>query len=112
MNCVQLIGRMVYEPELKRTDAGTAYLSFRIAVPRNDKAKTTDFINCQAWEKTAEFISKYFHKGEPILISGKLQVKSYEKQDGTKVQETFVFVREVEFVMSKTSGGESEEFSI
>ena len=91
MNSVNLVGRMVYEPELKTTQSGTNYLPLRLAVSRNDKDKTTDFFSAKAWGKTAEFISKYFHKGDPIAVTGKLQVDSYEKQDGTKVSEVYSF---------------------
>ena len=103
MNNVTLVGRMVHEPEIKTTDSGTALLPLRIAVNRGDKDKTTDFINCQAWEKTADFIAKYFHKGDPIAVSGKLQTRSWEKSDGTKVNETYVNIREVAFVPGKAN---------
>jgi len=113
MNSVELIGRLVYEPEVKKIESGSSVLSLRIAVPRNDKAKTTDFINCQAWDKTADFIGKYFHKGDPIDITGRLQNKSYEKQDGTKVAETFVYIKEAAFVPGKTNNqSEPEDYSI
>lgn len=103
MNNVSLVGRMVYEPELKQTSSGTNYLPLRLAVGRNDKDKTTDFFSAKSWGKTAEFISKYFHKGDPIAVTGKLQVDSYEKQDGTKVQEVYVYITEVCFVEQKTN---------
>lgn len=103
MNNVSLVGRMVYEPELKQTSSGINYLPIRLAVGRNDKDKTTDFFSAKAWGKTAEFISKYFHKGDPIAVTGKLQVDSYEKQDGTKVQEVYVYITEVCFVEQKTN---------
>lgn len=106
MNSVNLVGRMVYEPELKTTQSGTNYLPLRLAVSRNDKDKTTDFFSAKAWGKTAEFISKYFHKGDPIAVTGKLQVDSYEKQDGTKVSEVYVFVTEVCFVEQKVNKAE------
>lgn len=114
MNNVTLVGRMVYAPEIKTTDSGTALLSLRLAVNRGDKDKTVDFINCQAWQTTAEFIAKYFHKGDPIAVCGKLQTRSWEKNDGTKMTETYVNIREVAFVPGKannsaeTSGGDYE----
>lgn len=104
MNQVTLLGRLVYEPELKATASGTAYMSNRLAVSRNDKEKTTDFINVQAWTKTAEFIRQYFHKGDPIGISGKIQTRNYEKSDGSKISETYVLINEVYFVPAKKSG--------
>lgn len=108
MNNVSIIGRLVYEPELKTTQSGTGYLPLRIAVDRHDKNKSTDFFSAKAWNKTAEFISKYFHKGDPIEITGKLQTDSYEKQDGTKVTEVFIYVSEVGFTMTKKEGKTEE----
>ena len=103
MNQVILSGRLVYEPECKTTNNGKVYLSTRLAVGRNDKAKTTDFFTCRAWESTAKFIQSYFHKGDPIDIIGKLMTESYEKQDGTKVNETYVLVSSVEFTLQKNT---------
>lgn len=106
MNQVNVTGRLVYEPELKTTQSGTSVLSTRIAVSRNDKDKTTDFFNIKAWKGTAEFISKYFHKGDPIEVSGRLQTESYEKQDGTKVNEVVIVAYDVGFVLLRKSEAE------
>ena len=100
MNSINISGRLVYEPEVKTTQSGVTYLSTRIAVNRNDKNKTTDFFSVKAWNKTAEFIGKYFHKGDGIEICGKLFNDSYEKSDGTKVTEVYINVTEVNFVLS------------
>lgn len=102
MNQVLLVGRMVFDPELKTTKSGTNYLPLKIAIDRRDKDKNTDFLSCRAWSKTADFIAKYFHKGDPIEIVGRLQSESYEKQDGTKVNEMVVIVNEVNFVPRQT----------
>lgn len=101
MNIVSISGRLVYEPELKTVGNDKKKLPMRIAVARNDKNRTADFINAQAWGGTAEFIAKYFHKGDPIELTGKLQTDSYEKQDGTKVTETYIHVTECNFVLNK-----------
>ena len=101
MNIVILSGRLVYEPECKTTSDGKVYLSTRLAVSRNDKAKTTDFFSIRAWESNARFIQSYFHKGDPIEIIGKLQTSSYEKQDGTKAVDTYVLIERVEFTLQK-----------
>ena len=103
MNIVILSGRLVYEPECKTTNDGKVYLSTRLAVSRNDKAKTTDFLTVRAWESNARFIQSYFHKGDPIEIVGKMQTSSYEKQDGTKVVDTYVVIDRVEFTLQKRS---------
>ena len=108
MNKVILVGRLVFEPEAKQSQNGVTTLNTRMAVSRNDKDKTTDFINIHAFGTTAEFISKYFRKGDPISVSGKLQTSTWEKQDGTKVNETYVLVNEVAFVPSKKDEGQSQ----
>lgn len=96
MNQVILSGRLAKEPELKTTQNGTSYLTTRIAASRNDKNKTTDFFSVKAWGKTAEFVAKYFSKGKPIEILGKLCADTYEK-DGTKVTDVYVLANEVCF---------------
>lgn len=108
MNQVILVGRLVYEPELKQSQNGTTYLNTRIAVSRNDKDKTTDFISIHIYSKTAEFVSKYFRKGDPIAVSGKLQTSNWEKQDGSKKEETYVQVSEVSFVPAKAQAPTSQ----
>ncbi len=102
MNVIAISGRLVYEPEVKKTANEVVYLPLRIAVDRHDKNKTTDFFSCKAWNKTADFIGKYFHKGDAIEIMGKLQTDSYEKSDGTKVTEVYINVSEVSFPLSST----------
>lgn len=109
MNNVNIIGRLVYEPELKYTQSGVTYLPMRIAVDRHDKNKTTDFFSAKAWNKTAEFVSKYFHKGDPIEITGKLLTESYTKQDGTKVTDVYINASEVGFTMTQKSGKSEAE---
>ena len=81
MNVVILMGRMTRDPELKYTSGGKAYTSFTLAVQKmKDDA---EFIDCIAWEKTAETIAEYFRKGRKILVQGRLNVSSYE-QNGEK----------------------------
>ena len=109
MNICAFIGRMVYDPELKQTKNGNSYLPVRIAIDRRDKDKNTDFISCRAWGKTAEFIFKYFHKGDPIEIIGRLQSESYEKQDGTKVSEMVVIISEANFVPKPSQKADSKK---
>ena len=108
MNNVSISGRLVYEPKLLENE-NYKILPMRLAVSRNDKKRTTDFITAKAWGSAAEFIAKYFHKGEPIELTGRLQVDNYERADGTKVYETYVFVLECGFVLSKKDGTPAEE---
>lgn len=105
MNIVILTGRLVNDPDIRYTQTGKAVGSFKIAndIGYGDKKKT-NFPNCVAWDKTAEFLGNYFHKGSPILIQGELQTRSYDKQDGTKAYVTEVNVRNIEFM-----GGKKEE---
>lgn len=103
MNKVQLVGRLTKDVELKRTQNQTTYCNFTIAVDRRFKDangnRQADFINCVAWQKTAEFIQKYFKRGNRIGIVGAIQTRSYEK-DGQKVYITEVLAEEAEFVES------------
>ena len=105
MNSVNLMGRLTVDPELRRTANGTACCSFSIAVDRNTKEKTADFIRVVAWRGTAEFISRYFEKGKMIALTGRLQSRSYEK-DGKKNTVTEVVAEEVFFAGSKHGNSE------
>lgn len=105
MNNVSLIGRLVADPELRSTASNVSVCSFRIAVQRPRVKDKTDFINCVAWRNTADFISKYFVKGNKIALVGSLISSSYEGQDGKKHYSTDVLVDNVEFCESKKSDG-------
>ena len=101
MNTVVLSGRMTKDPELKYTSGGKAYTTFTLAVQKTkDEA---EFIDCVAWEKTAENIVEYFRKGNRILIQGRLNVSSYE-QNGEKRKFIRVLANTFEFIDSKNSG--------
>lgn len=101
MNNVSLIGRLTKDPDLKTTQSGLSVCRFTVAVDRPySKEKQTDFINCIAWRQTADFICKYFTKGQRIALIGSIQTGSYEK-DGSKVYTTEVNVSNVEFCESK-----------
>ena len=101
MNIAILMGRMTRDPELRYTSSGKAYTTFTLAVQKTkDEA---EFIDCVAWEKTAENIAEYFRKGNRILIQGRLSVNSYE-QNGEKRKFTRVLANTFEFIDSKNSG--------
>ena len=100
MNKVILKGRLTATPELKRTTSDIYVTDFSIAVNRRFNKEQTDFINCQAWRQTAEFISKYFTKGQEILVVGELHIEKYEK-DGETRYSTRVVADEVDFCGSK-----------
>ena len=108
MNNVNLIGRLTRDIELKYTQGGTAMARFTLAVDRQFKNKETgerevDFINCQAWEKTAEIMSNHLGKGRQVGVTGEIRTGSYEK-DGQKVYTTDVNVNNFTFVGNKSDG--------
>ena len=102
MNVVILMGRMTRDPELKYTSGGKAFANFSLAVQKTKDE--VEFIDCTAWEKTAETIAEYFRKGNRILIQGRLSVSNYE-QNGEKRKSTKVVVNSFEFVESSGTFG-------
>ena len=102
MNKVILKGRLTATPELKTTTTDIYVTDFSVAVNRRFNKEQTDFINCQAWRQTAEFITKYFTKGQEILIIGELHIEKWLKDDETRYS-TRVIVDEVDFCGGKES---------
>ena len=89
LNHIVIMGRLTRDPELRRTGTGTAVASFTVAVDRDfggrdGGEKENDFIDCVAWRQTGEFVSKYFTKGRMIVVSGRLQIRSWTDKDGNK----------------------------
>jgi single-strand DNA-binding protein len=106
MNKVILMGRLTKDPELRNTQQGTMVCSFSMAVNRRfvkEGQQNADFINCTAWRNTAEFVSKYFSKGNMIAVVGSLQTRTWEGQDGKKQYAMDVVVDEAYFTGSKES---------
>lgn len=105
INKVILMGRLTKDPELRYTNNKTPVCSFTIAVNNGyGEKQQTDFINCVAWNKTAEFVTKYFIKGRMIIIAdGRISTRSWETQDGKRAYATEVVANEVNFGESKTS---------
>lgn len=97
-NKVILMGRLTADPELRRTGSGTAVTSFNIAVDRQSKEKQTDFPDIVAWQGTAEFVARNFHKGKEILVEGELQTRTYKDKEGNNRKVTEVVARDVRFV--------------
>jgi single-strand DNA-binding protein len=112
MNKAILIGRICRDIEVRyfQGENSTAVARFTIAVDRKFKKQgeeqTADFISCIAFGKTAEFIEKYFHKGEKIVVEGRITTGSYTNKDGVKVYTTDITVEQVEFAESKHDGGQ------
>ena len=104
INKVILMGRLTKDPELRYTNNKTPVCSFTIAVNNGyGEKQQTDFINCVAWNKTAEFVTKYFTKGKMIIVIGRITTRSWETQDGKRAYATEVVANEVNFGESKTS---------
>ena len=115
MNKAILMGRLTKEPELKSTQNGISRCSFNLAVDRRfknaDGERETDFINCTAWRSTAEFISKYFRKGQRIAIVGSIQVRSYETDAGERRYITEVITEEAYFADGYQAGNQGQHNS-
>ena len=89
LNHITIMGRLTRDPELRRTGSGVAVASFTLAVDRDfgkneNGERETDFIDCVAWRQTGEFVSKYFTKGRMAVVSGRLQIRSWNDKDGNK----------------------------
>ena len=106
-NKVILGGRLTAAPELKATPNGVSVCSFSVAVNRKTNREETDFINCVAWRQTAEFISKYFSKGSSICVTGAIQIRSWQDQNGGKRFATELVVDEAYFVDGKNDAAPS-----
>lgn len=105
INKVIIVGRLTKEMELKATQSGTNYVQFDLAVgngkDKEGKERPTDFINCVAWEKKAENLSVYVHKGHRVAIEGRLKVDKYQNEKGENRYKTYVLVESYEFLESK-----------
>lgn len=105
LNKVVLMGRLTADPELRQTPNGTSVTSFSLAVNRSfarqGEQKETDFIDCVAWSRTAEFVSKWFTKGLQVAVSGRLQVRNWEDKQGQKRKSVEVIVEDAYFADSK-----------
>ena len=114
LNKVILIGHLTADPELKQTPTGVSVTSFSIGVTRRFQRQgeqpQSDFINIVAWRSTAEFIAKYFKKGNAICICGSLQTRNYTAQDGTKRYITEVVAEEASFVERKSDSAPRADY--
>lgn len=117
LNKVVLCGRLTQDPELKQTGSGISVVTFTLAINRRYQAKSADggaapqqqadFISVVAWRQTAEFISRYFRKGSALCVTGSIQTRSWQDQQGQKRYATEVVADEAMFVDSKNDGGAS-----
>ena len=108
LNHITIMGRLVRDPELRRTGSGIAVASFTLAVDRDfapkDGEKETDFIDCVAWRNTGEFVSKYFTKGRMAVVSGRLQIRKWQDKEGNNRYSAEVVADNVYFGDSKKDG--------
>lgn len=111
LNTITIIGRLVRNPELRRTGSGVAVTSFTVAVDRDFKStdgeRETDFIDCVAWRQTGEFVAKHFSKGKMIVVKGRLEIRSWTDKDGNKRRSAEVVAENCYFGESKRDSGET-----
>lgn len=108
LNTIIIQGRLVRDPELRRTGNGIAVASFTVAVDRDfaqDGKKETDFIDCVAWRQAGEFVSKYFKKGSMIVVKGRLQIRNWNDKDGNKRKTAEVVADNCYFGSTKNESG-------
>ena len=107
LNVVALMGRLVADPELRHTPNGVATCTFRIGVDRNflrqGEERKADFIDIVAWRQSAEFVCRYFRKGNLIAVNGSLQTRNYEDKNGNKRTAYEVVADNIHFAESKNS---------
>ena len=104
LNRIIVMGRMTRDPELRRTNSGTAVASFTVAVD-------TDFIDVVAWRNTAEFVSKYFSKGRMAVVEGRLQLRDWTDKEGNKRRSAEIVADSVYFGDSKRDGGDNPGYA-
>lgn len=105
LNHINIMGRLTKDPEIRYTQSQTPVASFTIAVDRDyqqgGSEKKTDFIECQAWRQTAEFVSKYFAKGSMAVVSGRLQIRDWTDREGNKRKSAEIVADNIYFGESK-----------
>ncbi len=109
LNHIVIMGRLVRDPELRRTGSGVAVASFRVAVdrdfaPKDGGERKADFIDCVAWRQTGEFISKYFTKGRMIVVDGRLEMRDWTDKEGNKRTSAEIVVANAYFGDSRRDG--------
>lgn len=115
LNRVTVMGRLTRDPELRRTQSGTAVASFSLAVERNFKTQSgereADFFDVIAWRNTAEFVSKYFTKGRMAVVEGRLQARNYTDKNGSNRKAVEIVADNVYFGDSKKGDADAPEES-
>ena len=101
MNCINIVGRLTADPELKTTQSGISVCSYDLAVKRPNVKDTTDFLKVVSWKGGAEYIAKYAHKGDMVAVSGVLTVRKWEDKNGNKRDAYEIVSNTVEIISSK-----------
>lgn len=112
INRVILVGRITKDPMLRKTQSGTSVVSFTLACNRRvpSQGQDADFINCVAWNKTADFMVQYVKKGALLGLEGRIQTRNYDDKDGKRVYVTEVVADSVQFLESKKSAAEQSGY--
>jgi len=109
LNCAVIMGRLVADPELRSTQSGKNVTSFRVAVDRGyvkpGEERQADFIDVVAWERSAEFVTRFFRKGSMIAVQGRIQTRNYEDKSGNKRTAFEIVADNVSFTGSKSESG-------
>lgn len=115
LNKIIVMGRLVRDPELRRTNSGTAVASFTIACDSDYKSdsgeREVDFFDCVAWRSTAEYVSKYFTKGRMAVVAGRLQTREWTDKNGNKRKATEIVAESVYFGDSKRDGATQQSYA-
>ena len=114
LNHITIMGRLTRDPELRTTQAGVSVTSLTVAVDRDfggrdGSERQTDFIDCVAWRSTGEFVSKYFHKGSMIVVSGRLQSRKWQDREGNNRTSWEINADNVYFGESRRDGDSSRD---
>lgn len=110
LNHITLMGRLTRDPELKQTNNGVSVCAFTIACDRDFGEKQTDFIDIVTWRQTAEFVSRYFKKGNMAVVSGRLTIRDWTDRDGNKRKNAEIVADNVYFGERKTEHTETSAF--
>lgn len=112
LNKVTIMGRLTREPDFRTTPGGTPFVNFTLAVKRDKKDKNgerqTDFIDVIAWRSMAEYVRRYFHKGQPAVVEGRIRTSSYTDADGIRRKSFEVYMDLIYFAGGDSKSGEPE----
>jgi len=113
INRVVLVGRITRDPMMRKTQTGTSVVSFTLACNRRvpSQGQDADFINCVAWNKTADFMAQYVKKGALLGVEGRIQTRNYDDKDGKRVYVTEVVADSVQFLESKKAAAEHQAYA-